>query len=245
MVEPQRLARVFVELADTLVDDFDVVDFLTMLTERCVELLEADAAGLMLADQRGSLQLVASTARQSRLLELFELQHDQGPCLDCFASGQALMNISADEATQRWPTYAAAAAQAGFATTHAVPLRLRERVIGALNLFSVTGRDLVEDDLVVGRALADVATIGLLQERSLREQTVLSEQLQAALDSRVTIEQAKGVLAERARVDVPEAFTLMRAYARGQGTTLTMVATAVIAGTIDVSELVAGRHRTS
>jgi GAF domain-containing protein len=238
MVGPQRLARVFVELADTLVEEFDVVEFLHMLTERCVELLNADAAGLMLADQRGNLQLVASTVERAQLLELFELQAGEGPCLECFSTGRAITNVDLPEARARWPVFSAAAVQAGFRSTHALPMRLRGQVIGALNLFADRQVRLDEDDVAIGQAMADVATIGLLHERNLREQTVLSEQLQTALHSRVLIEQAKGVLAARADITVTEAFTRMRTHARGSGLTLTGVATAVIDGTIDERILV-------
>lgn len=228
--QQQRLAEVFVELADTLVDDFDVTDFLTTLTERCVELLGADAAGLMLADERGSLRLVASTTERARLLEVFELQEEEGPCLDCFATGEAIANVDRAEAAQRWPRFTAAAEVTGFGRTHALPLRLRRRVVGALNLFTDEGTPLDGHDLAVGQAMADVATIGLLQERSLREQTALSEQLQSALHSRISIEQAKGVLAARTGVSVAEAFTVMRTYARRRGATLVSVAAGVISG---------------
>jgi GAF domain-containing protein len=229
----ERLGQVFVELADTLVDEFDQVDFLQTLTDRSVELLGADAAGLMLADQRGALQLMASTLERARDLELFELQVMEGPCLECFASGRPVVNVELTEAHQRWPIFTRAAVEAGFRATHALPLRLRQEVVGAMNLFTREPGRLDAEHLAIGQAMADVATIGLLQERNLREQTVLSEQLQAALHSRVVIEQAKGVLAARARVDVAEAFARMRGHARRHGVPLTAVATAVIEGTLD------------
>jgi len=238
MVGPLRLARVFVELADTLVEEFDMVEFLHMLTERCVELLEADAAGLMLADQRGNLQLVASTVERAQLLELFELQAGEGPCLECFSTGRAITNVDLAEARARWPIFVAAAEEAGFRSTHAIPMRLRGQVIGALNLFADQPVRLGDDVVAIGQAMADVATIGLLHERNLREQTVLSEQLQTALHSRVLIEQAKGVLAARAGISVTEAFTRMRSHARGNNLPLTGVAAAVIDGTIDERILV-------
>lgn len=234
----QRLARVFVELADTLVDEFDVVDFLQMLTDRCVELLDVDAAGLMLADQRGNLQLVASTMERARLLELFELQVDQGPCLECFTSGRPVTNVDLPEARERWPRFARAAVEVGFGGTHAVPMRLRKQVIGALNLFTDRRARLDDDSIAVGQALADVATIGLLHERSMTEQTVLSEQLQSALNSRILVEQAKGMLAARTGVSVGEAFTRMRKHARDSGRTLTVVAAAVVDGSIDAQAVV-------
>ena len=176
----ERLGQVFVELADTLVDEFDQVDFLQTLTDRSVELLGADAAGLMLADQRGALQLMASTLERARDLELFELQVMEGPCLECFASGRPVVNVELTEAHQRWPIFTRAAVEAGFRATHALPLRLRQEVVGAMNLFTREPGRLDAEHLAIGQAMADVATIGLLQERNLREQTVLSEQLQAA-----------------------------------------------------------------
>jgi GAF domain-containing protein len=229
----ERLGQVFVELADTLVDEFDPVDFLQTLTDRSVELLGADAAGLMLADQRGALQLMASTLERARDLELFELQVREGPCLDCFASGRPIVNVELAEAHPRWPVFTPAAVEAGFRATHALPMRLRHEVVGAMNLFMVEPGRLDAQHVAIGQAMADVATIGLLHERNLREQTVLSEQLQAALHSRVLIEQAKGVLAARAGVDVAEAFVRMRGHARRHGLPLTAVATAVIEGSVD------------
>jgi GAF domain-containing protein len=233
MHEPERLAQIFVELADTLVEAFDLVDFLHMLTERCVELLAADAAGLMLADQRGTLQLMTSTVEQARVLELFELQIDEGPCLECFATGRPVTNVDLSEAQDRWPVFTRAAVEAGFGSTSALPMRMRGQVIGALNLFTHGPSALTQEDVAVGQAMADVATIGLLHERSLHEQTALSEQLQTALTSRVLVEQAKGMLAARGGISVAEAFVRMRTHARRTGLTLTAVAAAVVDGSID------------
>jgi GAF domain-containing protein len=226
----QRLARAFVELADTLVESFDPVEFLQLLTDRCVELLAADAAGLLLADGRGALRWMAVSPEGGRLLELVELEGHEGPCLDCLTTGQALPNIDLDTAHERWPVFAPAAVQAGFAVSHALPMRLRGHVVGALNLFSDRQHRWDDEHLAVGQAMADVATIGLLQERAVREQTVLARQLQSALDSRVLIEQAKGVLAARAGISVSEAFARMRTHARATGLTLTAVAMAVVNG---------------
>jgi GAF domain-containing protein len=234
MDESQRLAQVFVELADTLIDDFDVVDFLQTLTERCVEMLRADASGLMLTDQRGGLRLMAATLERARVLELFELQIQEGPCLECFTTGQAITNVELveAEATRRWPVFTPAALRAGFGATHALPMRLRGRVIGALNLFTDEQVRLGDSDLGVGQAMADVATIGLLHQRDTHEQTILSQQLQTALHSRIQVEQAKGALAALAGVEVNEAFSRMRAHARRNNITLTDVATAVVNGTL-------------
>ncbi|HJX43682.1 MAG TPA: GAF and ANTAR domain-containing protein [Geodermatophilus sp.] len=237
MVREQRLAEVFVELADTLVEEFDVVDLLQTLTERCVELIDTDAAGLMLDDQRGNLRLIAHTHESARLLELFELQQQEGPCLDCFATGQVLANIDLAAATERWPSFTQAARDVGFGTSHAVPLRLRRQVIGALNLFAAGRRPLDDDSLAIARGLADIATIGLLHERAVRDQVALSEQLQTALHSRILIEQAKGVLSALTGTSVEAAFALMRTHARRTGRPLTEVAGAVVAGQVDAGAL--------
>ena len=237
MDNPRRLAQVFVELADTLVEEFDVVDLLQLLTERSVELLSADASGLMLADQRGALQLMAWTVERARLLELFELQVQEGPCRECYVTGQAITNVDLAEAVERWPVFTPAAVEAGFGATHALPMRLRGQVIGVLNLFTDDPIRLSNDDIAVGQAMADVATIGLLHERTLHEQTLVSEQLQTALHSRILVEQAKGVLAARADISVDDAFTRLRTYARNRGLTLTAVASSVVDGLVDVKVL--------
>jgi len=237
MSREARLASVFVELADTLVAEFDVIDFLHTLADRSVELLGAEAAGLMLADQRGNLQLVASSAESARLLEVFELQNSEGPCLDCFRTGEQLVNL--DDATMqaRWPSFWAETKQLGFGSAHALPMRLREEVVGAINLFGSAGASLSDQDVAVGQAMADVATIGLLQERSVRQKEVLAEQLQTALNSRVLLEQAKGVLAERAQVPIDTAFALMRSYARGHNRPLSKVAIDIVNGSLRPVEL--------
>jgi ANTAR domain/GAF domain len=214
-MDGDQLTDAFVELADTMVADFDVIDFLHLLTRRSVQLLDASAAGVLLADPRGELRLVAASTEAVRVLELFQLQNDQGPCLDCFRTGQPV---------------AAAARQAGFAAVQALPMRLRDQVIGALNLFQATPGGLSHEDVRVGQALADVATIGLLQQRGTRRSETLNEQLQGALNSRVAIEQAKGKLAERAGLDMDQAFTTLRAYARDRNLRLSELAQAFIDG---------------
>lgn len=234
MTREQRLGRVFVELADTLVDDFDAIDLLYVLCERSVELLSADAAGLILADQRGRLQVMASTTEEARVLELFVLQNSEGPCLDCYATGQPQVNIDLHEVEARWPHFRAATIEAGYRATHALPLRLRGQIIGVLNLFCVQQVTLNEDEIALCQALCDVATIGLLQERSVRQSEILAEQLQSALNSRILIEQAKGVLAERAGITVDEAFTLIRTWARTHHVRLLDTAQAIIDGRSDL-----------
>jgi transcriptional regulator with GAF, ATPase, and Fis domain len=233
MRREHRIAQVFIELADTLVAEFDLVDFLHTLAEVTVELVDVDAAGLMLADEDGVLRVMASSDDQAELLELFELQQNDGPCPACFRTGQPVVNVD----LRRWPEFADAAAAGGYATAHALPLRLRGQVIGALNLFRTSTQPLGEEDITLGQALADIATIGLLHEREVRGRQVLTEQLQHALDSRVLIEQAKGMLAERVGLSPAQAFTAMRSYARGTGQRLAVVADGVLDGSLDTSAL--------
>jgi len=199
--------------------------------------VNTDAAGLMLDDQRGTLQAVAYTDESARLLELFELQREEGPCLDCFATGRVIANIDLATSSARWPVFTEAALGLGFATCHALPLRLRRQVIGALNLFTIGTERLSDDQLAVAQGLADIATIGLLHERTVHDQSVLSEQLQTALHSRILIEQAKGVLSAHLGTSVEEAFRLMRTHARRSGNSLTSVADGVVTGSIDIRQL--------
>ena len=213
-----------------MVADFDVIDFLHVLTDRSVQLLDVSAAGLLLADPRGELRVVAASSEAARLLELFQLQNDQGPCLDCFRAGQpiAAADLAAD--AERWPRFAAAAREAGFAGVQALPMRLRDQVIGALNLFRATPGTFDSADVRIAQALADVATISLLHERSMRHSDILNEQLQTALNSRVIIEQAKGKLAERLGLDMAQAFSLLRDYARDRNRRLVDIAQAFVDG---------------
>jgi GAF domain-containing protein len=243
MAERNGLAQTLVELADTLVADFDVVDFLHTLALRCTELVDAAEAGLMLADQRGGLRVVASSSERARHLELFEVQNEQGPCLDCFRSGGQVVAVDLKADPARWPLFAPEAMKAGFRSVHALPLRCQNQVIGALNIFRTTTGALDECDLVAAQAMADVATIGILQQRAVQEARILAEQLQSALNSRVVIEQAKGVLAERAKVNLDDAFGMLRGYARNHNSRLRDVAEAVIAGNVVIDELRRPRRR--
>jgi transcriptional regulator with GAF, ATPase, and Fis domain len=240
-MDGQLLSETFVELTDTMVADFDVIDFLHVLTDRSVQLLDASAAGLLLADPRGDLRVVAASSEAARLLELFQIQNDQGPCLDCFRAGQPVTEADLAAAERRWPRFAPAAQQAGFAAVQALPMRLREQVIGALNLFRATPGSFDPADIRVGQAMADVATISLLHERNVRRSDTLNEQLQTALNSRVVIEQAKGKLAERLGLDMDQAFGLLREYARARNLRLSDLAQAVIDGTQAVTGLTASR----
>lgn len=239
-----HLADVFVELSDTLVADFDVIDFLHGLTERCVELLGVSAAGLLLADGQGALQLVAASSERSRLLELFQLQADQGPCLDCYRTG-APVTVPDLPRADRWPRFTAAAAEVGFASVHALPMRLRTEVIGALNLFDTGPGALAPDKLRIGQAMADVATIGLLQQRAIHDRDVVTQQLQNALNSRILIEQAKGVLAERLRISMEDAFTTIRTGARSRNLRLVALAEAIVSGSDQATPPVPGSRPAS
>ncbi|HMG62835.1 MAG TPA: GAF and ANTAR domain-containing protein [Streptosporangiaceae bacterium] len=232
----ERLAQTFVELADTLVAGYDLMEFLQTLTERCVELLEVDAAGLLLAGADGVLRLVAASTEQARMVELLQLQHDEGPCPDSFRTGRAVIvsDIRSPEARARWPRFAAAAAELGLAGVHSLPMRLRDQVIGTLNLFTSTAGSLDPAVARAARALVDVATIGILQERAIRERELVAGQLQTALNSRVVIEQAKGILAERLQTSPDEAFLLLRRYARNHNHALTELAGDVIRGTAPI-----------
>jgi GAF domain-containing protein len=221
------LARAFVRLADTLASDFDIVEFLHGLSADSVAILRAEAAGVMLADARGGLRLIASSEERMRLLELFELQGAQGPCLDAYSTGRAVQ-ASAAESRARWPVFAPQASSAGFQVMCAVPLRVRTDVIGALNLFRGTDEPFTGPELEIAQAMAEMAAIGLIHERAVRERTLLTAQLQTAVNSRVIIEQAKGMLAQYLTTTADDAFTLLRAYARYHNRKLSDVATDLI-----------------
>ncbi len=213
-VSRERLAEVFVELADTLVDDFDLVEFLQIVTTRTAELVDVAAVGLLLADAQGRLQFMAASDEQTKLLELFQVQHEEGPCLDAYVSRAPVIVADLRLCADRWPLFAPRASAVGFRSVHAIPMRLRSQVIGARNLFGTEPGGLEGDDLRVVQALGDIATIGLLQERAIHRGEILTEQLQGALNSRIVIEQAQGALARIHGVDVDRAFDLLRGYAR-------------------------------
>ncbi len=233
MIQEADAMRSLVEMADTIVDDYDVVDLLTVLADQCVNLFGVSAAGVMLASPEGSLGLVASSSEAMRLLELFELQAEEGPCLDAFRTGERVEHEDLESESGRWPSFSAAALREGFQSVSALPLRFRDVTLGALNLFSVTQARMAEADVIVARAFADLATISIVQHRATAQAQRVNEQLSAALTSRLVIEQANGLLAERAGVDLAEAFSRMRAYARTNKLRLTDVAEAAIGGTLD------------
>ncbi len=232
-----RLAEVFVKLADTLVTGFDVAGLFDDLADACVDLLEVTAAGLMLVDPGGRLRVMASSSERSRLLELLEIQNDEGPCLDCWRTGQSVTVADLAAENGRWPTFTAEATRVGFSAVYAMPMRLREETIGALNLFHRDPHAMTPAALRLAQALADVATIGILQQRAVQQSAELAEQLQTALNTRLIIEQAKGLLAERNKSDMAAAFELLRGYARRTGRKLSDVALGVASGEIDTAEL--------
>ena len=218
-----RVLNAVVSLVDSLLDDFDVVDLLTELTERCVDMLDVDAAGFLLADPLGQLRLLAATSEQARELELFQLQADEGPCVDCHSTGQPVSVSDLGAERDRWPRFAQAALDAGFASVHAIPMRAAGTVLGALGLFGSHPGALNDADLLVGQTLTHIACVAILQEHPHTPATVMPR-LRAALARRVVVEQAKGFLHERLEVSIEEAFALLRVYARRQNEHLTDVA---------------------
>ncbi|AEV71442.1 ANTAR/GAF domain-containing protein [Mycolicibacterium rhodesiae NBB3] len=226
MTDTERETRVLhavVSLVDTLLDDFDIVELLTELTERSAELLDIAAAGFLLADPLNQLRLLAATSEAAWELELFQLQADEGPCVDCYASGHPVSIADLNDAAERWPRFVPAALDAGFSSVHAVPMRAAGIVLGALGLFGAHPGELSEADRLVAQTLAHVACVAILQEHAHTPATVMP-QLRSALASRVIVEQAKGLLRETLDVSVERAFTLLRSYARANGEHLTDIA---------------------
>ena len=231
------LARTFVELADTLVADFDVVELLTLLADRCVEVLDVGAAGLMLVGPDGDLRVMASSSEAMRVLELFEIQAQEGPCLDCHRTGSPVSDRDLAAADSRWPRFATEALAAGFLSVQALPMRLRGSVVGALNLFQIQPGEMPPADIAVAQALADVATIAILQHRAAQEAQTLNEQLNQALNTRIAIEQAKGMVAERLGLELDAAFATLRNHARNHNLRLADVAKEVIVGQLAAAAL--------
>ena len=242
MSREQRIVETFVELADTMVDEFDVIEFLHRLAERCAELLDCAEAGLLLADAAGQLRVMASSSERSEALELLQSQQEEGPCVECYREAHPVFSDDLDADSERWPQFAPAAVDRGFRSVQALPMRVRGETIGAMNLFRAEPGRMAEPDLALGQGMADIAAISLLQERAVRESRVVIEGLQGALNSRVVIEQAKGMLAERLGVEVDEAYVLMRAYARGHNRRFSEVARDLIDGRIDASALADTSH---
>lgn len=223
-----QLAHTFVTLADTLVADYDIVDVLQTLVEETAAILESADAGILIPNSHGDLEVVASTSERSQLISLLQLRVDEGPCVDAYTSGKITTVDNIASTYARWPTFAASAAAVGYQAMYAIPMRLRNETIGSLNLFTDRVGPMPSADTTIARALTDVATISILQERALRESDIARDQLQRALDSRVLIEQAKGVLAHLEQVEMDEAFALLRSRARSSGRHLSVVAQEII-----------------
>ena len=235
------LSQMFVQMADTLTEDFDLIDLLTVLSEGCVDLFEAAESGVVLADHEGALHLMVASSERVRMLELSALQHHEGPGLECFQHGRAVVTPDL-EARQEGGRFAREAIRVGIGSVDALPMRRRATTIGSLDIFRSSAATLVDTDVAIAQALADVATIAILLDHATRESQGLVEQLQTALNSRVAIEQAKGILAERADVDVKEAFSRLRRYARDHNRRLTVVAKELVDGTLP-AEAMAGLVR--
>ncbi|ROP72575.1 GAF and ANTAR domain-containing protein [Curtobacterium sp. PhB115] len=223
-----RLVDTFVALTDTLVDEYDVVDLLQNLVDSVVEIFDASAAGILLVNQEQELEVMASTSERSSFVGLLQLDAGQGPCVECFATGRTVSVRDQAEMERRWPVFAAASAASGYASVHSIPMRLRDTTLGSLNLFRESEGALNRDDALAAQALTDVATISILQQRTLEHATLAQQQLQRALDSRVVIEQAKGFVAQTHQVDMQAAFTMLRQHARSHQEPLADVARAIV-----------------
>ena len=232
-----RLAEAFVAVADTLVTGFDVADLFSDLAAACVELLGVTAAGLMLVDADGQVRMMASSSERSRLIELMEVQRDEGPGLDCFRAGVLVPAADLADRRARWPLFTEKALGSGFGAAYALPMRLRQQTIGALTLFHREPNVVTGTTLGLAQALANASTIAILQQRAIAECAEIAAQLQQGLNSRVLIEQATGLLAGREKLELSAAFILMRRYSRGTGERLADVAGAVIADELDMDKL--------
>lgn len=231
MSDPTRDAKLletFAKLADTLVADYDVVDLLQFLVDTCQDLLDTAAAGILLADPTGDLEVIVSTSEASRLVEMMQLGAEAGPCIESFTTGRVVSVPDISHVSDAWAPFRDSALDQGFASAHAIPMRLRETTIGTLNLLRETEGELEPQDAAAAQAFADVATIGILHERSMRESMVLAEQLQNALNRRIVIEQAKGVIAHTHKVSMDDAFTLIRDYARSHQVPVSQVAARLV-----------------
>jgi GAF domain-containing protein len=237
MARESLLIATIVELADNLVDDFDVIDVLTVLSLRCVDAIDVDAVGVMLASPGGELQFIASSSESMRILELFQIQVDEGPCIDCFNDGVAIVNYDLADSHDRWPVFGPRAIAHGFHSVHSLPMRLRGRTIGALNLFRSKVGHLDEEDVALAQDLADVATIAILQHQTSRDAKTLNDQLSYALNSRIVIEQAKGMVSQAMNTDMDDAFGRLRSHARNHNLGLTEVANLVVAHAVAPAKL--------
>lgn len=229
-----RLSAAFVRLADTLTAEYDMVDLLHTLLDECTDVLVMNAGGLMIADSLGHLELLASTSERADLVKVMQLAAGSGPCIECFSTGASVVIPDIHDTKTRWPVFSEVALKQGFRSVLAVPMKLRGQVIGSMNLFANSVGSVNERDAAIAQALADVATIGILQERAIRETNIVTEQLQRALDSRILIEQAKGVLSEVGSLDMDDAFAALRSYARDHNLSLRSVAEQVVDRSLDI-----------
>ena len=235
----QPLVKALASFADTLVSDFDISELFYRLVDSCTQLAEADDAGLLLMDKEGDLGIAAATSQSAHLVELLQLQSSEGPCLDAFRSGEPVRTgpLAGEEAKQRWPEFAPMASAAGFDAVVAVPMRLRDTVLGSLNLFRIGPGEASDRDVTSAQVLADLATIAIIQDRVATEARTVIDQLQSALDTRVSIEQAKGIIAARSDLDVVTAFERIRSYARARNARLSEVSARIISGELDHESL--------
>ena len=239
------IIRAFVDLSNELVDGYDMVELLSRLTTNCARLLDIASAGLLLADRRGTLHLIAASSERPHHLEVFQLQRDEGPCLDCYSSGNPIIVPDLAEEQQRWPQFCPAAQSAGFASVHALPMRLRDAVLGTLGLFGDNPGRLDDDDLALAQALVHVASVAIVNEKSAADRETVNSQLQHALTSRIVLEQAKGVIAYVGGLDMDEAFSVLRRYARDHGQKLSDIATRVVNRDLRGEELIQHARPTS
>jgi GAF domain-containing protein len=241
-VTPTRERKVigaFVNLSNELTGDYDVIDMLTTLTTDCAGLLDVTSAGLLLADEKGVLHLAASSSERTQHLETFQLQRDQGPCLDSYRTNDVVIVPDLPAEVGRWPQFARAADDAGFVSVHAVPMRLRKQSIGTLGLFGSTVGRLGQGDLELAQALAHVASVAIINEKAAGDREAVNAQLQHALTSRIALEQAKGILAQTGNLEMGDAFSVLRRYARDHGRKLSDVAAAVVDRRLDGTDVLA------
>jgi transcriptional regulator with GAF, ATPase, and Fis domain len=227
----------FVELSNELVDGYDMMDLLSEWTAKLPGLLDVAAAGLLLADGAGVLHLISASSERTHHLEVFQLQRHQGPCLDCYRSGATVVVPDLAAESQRWPDFARVAQSVGFASVQALPMRLRDTVLGALGLFGTTVGHLDDDDLALAQALVHVASVAIVNEKSTSDRDLVNAQLQQALTSRIVLEQAKGVLASAGQLEMEDAFRVLRRYARDHSRKLSTVAQQLVNREVRAQEL--------
>lgn len=233
------LIQTLVELANELIDDFDLVDLLSLLADRCVEALDVTAAGVMIAAPSGALERIASSSETMRTLEIFQLQADEGPCIDAYRTGRPTVNVDLTVADGRWPAFAARAVTEGFRSAHSLPMRLRGHTLGALNLLHANEGPFEDIDIVAAQALADIASIAIAQHEIVVDAQTLADQLNTALNSRVIIEQAKGRIVQSSGTDtdMDQAFRRLRSHARSHNLRLSDLADQIAQGTVNPQTL--------